>query len=56
MKQYKEAFKKCFDATGIDSIEGLVDLFTTQEMKNFSKFNFLKDSTAEKFQLEEEIK
>ena len=25
-------------------------------MKNFSKFNFLKDSTAEKFQLEEEIK
>ena len=36
-------------------MDALVNLFAQQEVINFSKYNYLKDSMAEHFRLKEEI-
>lgn len=55
VQTYEEAFAKIMDATGIHSIDELVDTFINAEDKNFTLFNFVNELTSEIEKLEEHI-
>ena len=53
--QYEEAFRSIKEATGLGSLEEIVDLFVHSEEENFSLFNYVNELTAEIEGLENQI-
>lgn len=47
MAQYEEAFRSIKEATGLASLEEIVELFVHSEEENFSLFNYVNELTAE---------
>jgi hypothetical protein len=52
---YEHAFQQIKEASGKNNIDDLVGLFVWREMRNFSRFSFIKDMIAENDQLDEDI-
>jgi hypothetical protein len=60
VEQYENAFKQIREASGLDEdkaewMDDLVKLFVKREMRNFSRYSYIKDMIAENDQLDDEI-